>query len=490
MEAQSLRLEGDIDGSIALLRVVISQCNADCNADIDSNEGTAVDAQHRMTHELWQMASYQLAFLLLQKSGRFSDQASEREADNILVRMGYRLRLSAKAFGYPACECDVAMSSRYKLKTNYDAKLPLLIIDDILPQPIFHALQHSLRPHSRYWTEFYSKTNECEGKSHESGDKRRIFASHNVSLPNGTDLSSTKCVAKASSLIEQLAIIVKHCLSQHFPLIATATSAEVWSHRRPPDAQHQLHYDTDEISLHEHKQRHKEECNSAIGKRLKIEHCSEDRSRRNQAKDYSTKKDLCPIISCVLTVHVPNERKACDKCGRLGDGAPTLVCNQSLLGSSSDEGWLCYPRQNRLVAFDGSLLHAVVPGIPSEAVGEEEDYYSRVTLMMGFWKDVKLTVPDKTTQHLTIGPNAPFPSSLLDEFKPVAVNESSLSMQMLAASNHMQDPILVSPLWTELSNGQACDSNEVATAGEQDFSGRFFLRSSDPTEIDNIVLGL
>jgi hypothetical protein len=170
---------------------------------------------------------------------------------------------------------------------------------------------------------------------------------------------------------------------------------------------------------------------------------------------------------------VPNERKACDKCGRLGDGAPTLVCNQSLLGSSSDEGWLCYPRQNRLVAFDGSLLHAVVPGIPSEAVGEEEDYYSRVTLMMGFWKGVKLTVPDKTTQHLTIGPNAPFPSS-----------------QMLAASNHMQDPILVSPLWTELSNGQACDSNEVATAGEQDFSGRFFLRSSDPTEIDNIVLGL
>jgi hypothetical protein len=479
MEAQSLRLEGDIDGSIALLRVVISQCDADVD-----NDGTAAE-KHRMTHELWQMASYQLSLLLLQKSGRCSDQASEREADNTLVKMGYRLRLSTKAFGYPACECAAAI-------TNDDAKLPLLMIDDILPQSIFHALQHSLRPSSRYWTDFYSKTSEGEGRSNEAGDKRRIFASHNISLPNSTDLTSSECIEKASSLIEQVAIIVKHCLSHHFPLLATATSVEVWSHRRTPDAQHQLHYDMDEISLHEHKQRHKEGCNSAMNKRQKVGHCSEERSKRNQAKDYMSSmiKDLCPIISCVLTVNVPYETKTCDRCGRLGDGAPTLVCNQSLLGSSCDEGWLCYPRQNRLVAFDGSLLHAVVPGIPSEALSKDEDLNSRVTFMMGFWKDVRLTVPDKTSECLTIGPNVPFPSSLLDEFKPIAVDESSLSMHMLAASKHVQHPILVSPLWTELSNEQAGNSNEFASAGEQDFSGRFFLRSTDPTEIDDIVLGL
>lgn len=484
MEAQSLRLEGDIDGSIALLRVVIAQCNAD-----------ATDAKHLMTHDLWQMASYQLALLLLQKSGRYSDDQarSESEADDILVKLGYRLRLSSQAFGYPVCECAIDKSTSRKLKTTDGTKLPLLMIDDMLPQSIFQALQHSLRPQSRYWTDFYSETNEGEGSSDEAGGKRRrIFASHNVPLPITTDLTSTKCIEKASSLIEQVAIIVNHCLSQHFPSISSATSVEIWSHRRSPDAQHQLHYDMDEINLYKHKQRLNEGCNSTGirgNKRQKLGHCSEERNNRDQVEGCIMKTDLCPIISCVLTVNVPNITKTCDKCGRLGDGAPTLVCNQSLLGSRSNEGWLCYPRQNRLVAFDGSLLHGVIPGIPSETLSEDEDHYSRVTFMIGFWKDVTLTVPDKTSQSLTIGPNVPFPSSLIDEFKPITVDESTLSMHMQVTSKHVKDPILVSPLWRKVSNGQSAEPNEFATVGSKDFSGRFFLRSTDPTEIDNMVIG-
>ena len=480
MEAQSLRLEGDMDGSIAILRVVISNCNAD-NA---AGQGAA-DADHQITHQLWEMASYQLSLLLLQNCGRCSNQASEREADNILMKLGYRLRLSTKAFGYPACECAVDKSS-CKLKTNDEAKLPLLMIDDILPHPFFNALRHSLRPNSRYWTDFYGKTNEVE----EGGKRRQSFASHNVSLPNSRELTYTKCIEKASSLIEQVAIIVKHCLTQKFPSILAATSAEVWSHRRPPDAQHQLHYDMDEIRLHIRKQRHNDECNTAArgNKRQKVGNRSEERGKGNQAEELSsTTKDLCPIISCVLTVNVPNETKTCDRCGRVGDGTPTLVCNQSLLGSTRNEGWLCYPRLNRLVAFDGSLLHAVVPGIPSEVLGEDEDGYSRVTLMIGFWKDVTLSVPDKTSQCLTIGPNVPFPSSLLDEFKPIAVDESIVTKHMHAAIKNVIDPNLVRPLWTEID--QAGDCNEAATISEKDFSGRFFLRSTDPAEIDKKVLG-
>ncbi|KAK1742533.1 hypothetical protein QTG54_007098 [Skeletonema marinoi] len=464
MEAQSLRLEGDMDGSIAILRVVISNCNAD---------KVAADAEHQITHQLWEMASYQLSLLLLQNCGRFSNQASEREADNILMKLGYRLRLSTKAFGYPACECAFDKSS-CNLKTN-EAKLPLLMIDDILPHPFFNALRHSLRPDSRYWTDFYSKTNEVE----EGGKRRQSFASHNVSLPNSTELTYAKCIEKASSLIEQVAIIVKHCLTQKFPSILAATSAEVWSHRRPPDAQHQLHYDMDEIRLHICKQRHNDECNTAArgNKRQKVGNLSEE----------LTTTDLCPIISCVLTVNVPNQTKTCDRCGMVGDGAPTLVCNQSLLGRTSNEGWLCYPRLNRLVAFDGSLLHAVVPGIPSEVLGEDEDDYSRVTLMIGFWKDVTLSIPDKTSQCLTIGPNVPFPSSLLAEFKPIAVDENTVTKHMHAAIKHVVDPNLVRPLWTEID--QAGDCNEAATISEKDSSGRFFLRSTDPTEIDKKVLG-
>lgn len=472
MEAQSLRLEGDIDASIAVLRIVISNCNA------DAGQRDAADTNHQMTHQLQEMASYQLALLLLQTGGRCSNQRSEREADEILMKLGYTLRLSTKAFGYPACECEIDMSS-CKLKTNEESKLPLIMIDNILPQPLFDALRHSFRPNSRYWTNFYSKTNKGEG------GMRRIFASHNISLPMATDLTYIKCIDQASSLIEQVAIIVKHRLSQHFPSISAATSAEVWSHRRPPDAQHQLHYDMDEIRLHTLKQRHRDECDSATrgSKRQKVGNCI-----NNNTEDLSTMKNICPIISCVLTISVPNETKACNKCSRLGDGAPTLVCNQSLVGSRTNEGWLCYPRLNRLVAFDGSLLHAVLPGIPSEALSEDEDECSRVTLMMGFWKEVTLTVPDEASQSLTIGPNVPFPSSLLDEFKPISFNENTFTMHRHATTNHVIDPNLVRPLWTEI--GQAGDSNEVAIANEKDFSGRFFLRSIDPTDIDKEVLGL
>ncbi len=479
MEAQSLRLEGDLDASIAVLRVVISNCNA------DAGQRAAADTDHQVTHQLREMASYQLALLLLQTGGRCRNQRSEREADEILRKLGYRLRLSTKAFGYPACECEVFDKSNCKLKTNEESKLPLVMIDDILPQPLFDALRHSFRPNSRYWTNFYSKTT-----NDDEGGTRRIFASHNISLPTITQLTYTKCIDQASSLIEQVAIIVKHCLSEHFPSIMGATSAEVWSHRRPPDAQHQLHYDMDEIRLHRLKQQHKDDCNSTTrgNKRQKVEDCSEERNISNKAEDLNMMKDICPIISCVLTISVPNEAKACDKCGRLGDSAPTLVCNQSLLGSRSNEGWLCYPRLNRLVAFDGSLLHAVVPGIPSEALSEDEGDCSRVTLMMGFWKEVTLTVPDETSQSLTVGPNVPFPSSLLDEFKPISFNKNTFAMYRQAATNHVVDPNLVRPLWTEID--QAGDSDEVATASERDFSGRFFLKSIDPANIDKKVLGL
>ena len=481
MEAQSLRLEGDIDGSIAVLRIVVSNCNA------DADEGAAVDAKHQMTHQLWAMASYQLALLLLQTSGRCCNQASEREADKILVKLGYRLRLSTKAFGYPACEC-AGDKSRCEMKTNKNSTLPLLIIDDILPQPLFKALRHSMRPKSTYWTNFYSKT--IEGRFDHEGDKRRIFASHNVSLPKSTELTYTECIQNASSLIEQVAIIIKHCLLKHFPSVSAASSAEVWAHRRPPDAQHQLHYDMDEIRLHALKQRHKHECNSSPTrdkKKQKVDNCSDERSKSNQAEELSRiKNDLCPIISCVLTVNVPNKTKKCDRCGRHGDGAPTLVCNQSVLGRRSNEGWLCYPRLNRLVAFEGSLLHAVVPGLPSEPLDEDDDDYSRVTLMMGFWKEVTLTtVPDKISQCLTIGPNVPFPSSLLCEFKPIAFDENTFTIQRNHATT--VEPTLVKPLWTEID--QDDDSNGVATT-ERDFSGRFFLKSTDPTEIDKTVLGI
>ena len=476
MEAQSLRLEGDIDGSIALLRVVVSQCVDDAN-----REGH--HASNELHLKMWQMASYQLALLLLQKSGRSGDVTSsevEAEADAILSKLGYRSRLSVKAFGYPTCDCTIGKSSCIK-KTS----IPLLVIDDALPQSIFDALRNSLRPCSRYWTEFYVKTT-CN----DDEDKHRTFASHNIPLPNSTNrLTSMQLIENSSSLIEQIAIIVKHRLSHRFPSIVSATSVEVWSHRRPPDAHHQLHYDMDEIALWKYKQRkldgHKSNKQYGRGnKRQKINHRTED-EESEQVEDCTSSvvyRDLCPIVSCALTVNVPNETKSCENCNRFGDGAPTLVCNQHLLGNKTNEGWLCYPRLNRLVAFDGSLLHGVLPGIPAGDTSADEDNH-RVTLMLGFWKDVTLTAEDNASKTYTIGPNVPLPASLLDEFKPAVVTGS-----LLLSANHVKDPILVSPLWKDFSNEQAADLDELRIRNSE-FKGRFFRKTSDLNDIDKEILG-
>ena len=438
---------------------------------------------------MWQMASYQLALLLLQKSGRSrDDKASEVEADNILSKLGYRSRLSAKAFGYPTCDCTIDKSLEYSCikKTS----IPLLMIDNALPQSMFDALRHSLRPCSRYWTEFYVKTTTCSDEE----DKHRTFASHNIPLPNSANhLPSMQLIEKSSSLIEQIAIIVKHRLSHCFPSIMAATSIEVWSHRRPPDAHHQLHYDMDEIALWKYKQKKldghgsvKQNCRGS--KRQKIDHCTEDKESE-QVEDCISSRDLCPIVSCVLTVNVPNETKSCENCNKLGDGAPTLVCNQHFLGNKTNEGWLCYPRLNRLVAFDGSMLHGVMPGIPDASTDE---YNHRVTLMLGFWKDVTLTVADSNaSKTFTIGPNAPVPTKLLDEFKPVVIGESLLSSYINVLANHVKDPdpIHISPLWEDFFNNEKTVDLDELQIGNSEFKGRFFRKTSDLNDIDKEILG-
>ena len=43
-------------------------------------------------------------------------------------------------------------------------------------------------------------------------------------------------------------------------------------------------------------------------------------------------------------------------------GGPTLVLDQSPDGQLAERGWLVQPCPNRLLAFQGNLLHGVIPG--------------------------------------------------------------------------------------------------------------------------------
>ena len=88
--------------------------------------------------------------------------------------------------------------------------------------------------------------------------------------------------------------------------------AEWWLHSRAHTAGHQLHYDTDEQRL-----------------------------RRGQGVH-------CPAVSTVLYLEA-------------GGGSPTIVADQRFGEPLAQRGWVCEPNRGRLLMFDGSLLHGVLP---------------------------------------------------------------------------------------------------------------------------------
>ncbi|OEU07323.1 hypothetical protein FRACYDRAFT_251128 [Fragilariopsis cylindrus CCMP1102] len=120
-------------------------------------------------------------------------------------------------------------------------------------------------------------------------------------------------------------------VSAKFPKLRhDARYVELWAHNRPHASGHQLHFDSDD------------EGRSTVPKH--------------------------PIVSTVL--YLSSHSKI---------GGPTLVTNQRLRNPTTTNlnsvcGWLVSSKPSRLVCFDGSVLHGVIP----------------VSLMMAFWKDIKI----------------------------------------------------------------------------------------------------
>ena len=557
LEAQTLRLEGDHDGSIHLLRTVISQCNSDIAAAGDAKSTTEIARRMR------QVAVYQLTLMLLQRCGRYRYRMlsisngvagdkipaennyleDEEEADELSWKLGYRLRLSAKAFGYPSCRC------RY---TIISSEAPLHIIDDAIAPTLFGALQFSFRPDSKYWSEFYSRINGDNdefwnrGKdflqSSSMSTMKNQFASHNIVLPSPTASEENVLhhIQNASSLLEQVAISVKHKLLQRFPELRYAKSVEIWCHKRPPDGCHQLHYDMDEIRLQERRQRLAKSPRIDQKFRLQSESKQESKRRKLSGTNEGSKKVndgiqlhernkadgiFSPLVSCILTIYVPNSSNACKLCNEYAKGTPTIICNQSIFDFKerkskthdvqNSKGWLCYPKPNRLLAFEGSLLHGVIPGIPEPGNCEEnfdscsscsstentysdhnmpkENFYQkRVTLMMGFWGDGVCTQGSSdfgpNTQYPNVATDQTSSSGWANEFLPINIGEQD---HYLKDSNSfpLGKVIEVQPLWTSI--GRSDDTFCEFIDGDNNpikFTGRFFLSSDSTNEIDNAIL--
>lgn len=126
-------------------------------------------------------------------------------------------------------------------------------------------------------------------------------------------------------------------LNTKFPALKSATFVEIWAHNRPHASGHQMHFDSDD------------EGRGGV---------------RN------------PIMSTILYI---------DSSG----GGPSLVTNQTLESTTlATKAWLAHPQSKRLVAFDGKVLHGVVPG-KGVSTGR------RVTLMFAFWKTIRIRTGER-----------------------------------------------------------------------------------------------
>lgn len=160
--------------------------------------------------------------------------------------------------------------------------------------------------------------------------------------------------------------LVQKCFTQlqsEFPLLSKTTCVEMWAHNRPHASGHQMHFDSD---------------NEGMG------------GVRN------------PIISTILYITSDT-------------GGPSLVTNQKLIHRHlAAKGWMSHAKEKRLVAFDGKVLHGVVPGKGSSATEEGR----RVTLMFAFWKKIKVRTEGSAARTFPADDNSEWATALRRQDSP------------------------------------------------------------------------
>jgi len=277
------------------------------------------------------IAHYELSIL-------YSCKGQNELAQEYITKLGYNYQLCPTIFSCPVPGVDEG-------KKSGNIKDHAVLLDNCLSPALLESLRAAFHPDGAFFSDhsYFS----------DGGDR---FFSYNVPL----------CLQdrekKKMNLISEAAAHLLPILQTNFPnrLLkkesgsgggskSAVTSVEWWCHARRPGEAHQLHFDLDEAKLEKIRQ-----------------------SNLKPKQKAKAMEDIHPLVSVVIYLEE-------------GSGAPTLVTNQRLQEDSiADKGWLAFPRQNRALAFDGRLLHGVVPRL---ATTPERDAPCRVTLMLGFWAD-------------------------------------------------------------------------------------------------------
>jgi hypothetical protein len=253
-----------------------------------------------------------------------------KKAKKPLSKLGFICRLAEKVLDYPTTN-DPTSPKSIASKTA-----PCQIIDGFLSQTEMQKLISIFAsPSANYWT---SHKYLIEPPS--------PYFSYVIPLDekrNGYEIDTDK-FGFIGSLIKKL--ISCPILVKKFTSISETKYVEMWAHNRPHASGHQMHFDSDDEG-------------------------------RDGVRN--------PIISTILYITV-NDDGSDDSTYSCTAGGPSLVTNQTLESDHlATRGWLSHPKPKRLVAFDGRYLHGVIPG---KGVSAKDS--RRVTLMLAFWKDLKV----------------------------------------------------------------------------------------------------
>lgn len=307
--------------------------NVDSNKTKAKKRKLSHGASHKsfaaLTPTDYRKAGERLSLLYCQ-SGR------SKQAQKGLEYLGFECRLASNVLDYPTVSHKKSLSR--KRSTNHKSSKagarssnnsPCVILDNFLH---LHELQQ-LRSvfedrQAPYWT---SHAYEVEPPTPYFSYVMDVRGPH-------------KQINQRYGFLGMLAQQMRNSpvLRAKFPDLAKTQFVEVWAHNRPHASGHQLHFDSD------------------------------DEGRGGKIRN--------PVCSTILYLRDPKE----DSSSSAIAGGPSLITNQRLASEQlATKGWLAHPKSLRLVAFDGGVLHGVIPG---KGVKKGR----RVTLMMAFWKNIQL----------------------------------------------------------------------------------------------------
>jgi hypothetical protein len=353
-------------------------------------------------------AKEKLAMILLQ-SGRSHD------ADELLASLGFTCRLASRIFNYETLlstqpllpDATTTMMTGTTTNEEESNALPCCfckVFDNVLDDDQLQLLQTVFGDiTSSYWTDHAYAVEPSPSPYYSY-----VLPLLPQQLRNrrGDDVTEYDTGGSLYTIVYRL----RDILQQHFPTIKNANYVEVWAHNRPHATGHQFHFDSDN-----------EGCTEVI---------------RN------------PLVSCVVYLSGNN----------VTAGGPTVVTNQRLSSRQlASKAWLVpATKSNRLIAFDGKLLHGVVPGSGSSS-------HRRVSLMLAFWKKIRVRQQPGAAACRWPAPGAvkaEWADALMMTPTVAAVAEPAKHIASSGGKQATREmlPIAVSPVYETIPGGQPWSS--------------------------------